>query len=155
MTCCIVCWGIHDDLFVTYIFLNSIIFGTFILHLNLCWKRGGSWVRKSRTIMWMCVCVCVCAGSVMGCQVQVITADMFITEPASILSCVATESLDDIWSLHVLETLQLHWHLAIKLYCWLGLFSPFFYAYLFRVITSEVQCDVHICTFHDYVVQHL
>ena len=48
----------------------------------------------------MCGCVCVCVLDhfliVMRCHVQVIKADMFITNPASVLSCVATESLDDI-----------------------------------------------------------
>ena len=55
---------------------------------------------SERVSVWMCVCVCVCVLDhfliVMRCHVQVINADMFITEPASVLSCVATESLDDI-----------------------------------------------------------
>ncbi len=54
------------------------------------------------------VCVSVCMLYhfliliVMRCHVQVINADMFITQPASVLSCVAIESLDDISSLYAL-----------------------------------------------------
>ena len=70
-----------DDMFVTYVF-DSIMFGTFILHLNLCWKRGGSRTRKSRTILWVSEWVDVCVLDhfliVMRCHVQVINADMFI-----------------------------------------------------------------------------
>ena len=46
---------------VTYVF-DSVIFGTFILHLNSCWKRGGSWAIKKLNdsvsewaSVWMCV----------------------------------------------------------------------------------------------------
>ena len=64
-------------------FFDSIIYGTFIFHLNLCLKRGGSWARKSRTILWVSVWMCVCVLDhfliVMRCHMQVITADIFIT----------------------------------------------------------------------------
>ena len=56
--------------------------------------------------MCVCVCVCVCARvmcicvldhltTVMRCHVQMITADVFITQPTTVLSCAATESLND------------------------------------------------------------
>ena len=51
--------------------------------------------------VYVCVCVCVCVcvldhlTTVMRCHVQMIIADMFITKPATVLSCAATESLDN------------------------------------------------------------
>jgi len=55
------------------------------------------------------VCVCVCVldhlTTVMRCHVQMITAEMFITQPTTVLSCAATESLNDNSSLrHAQET---------------------------------------------------
>ena len=48
----------------------------------------------------LCECMDVCVlhyfPIVMRCPLQVITTAMFIIHPASALSCVATESLDDI-----------------------------------------------------------
>jgi len=82
----ILCWFmtcLWFTFFFSFSFFDSIIFGTFILHLNLCWKWGGIWARESRTILWVSKCMDVWMLDnfliVMRCHVQVITTDMFIT----------------------------------------------------------------------------
>ena len=48
--------------------------------------------------VFVCVCVCVCAGSLSDSheipRASIMTTDMFITQPVSVLSCAATQSLD-------------------------------------------------------------
>ena len=67
-------------------------------------------------ICCVCVCVCVCAGSLSNShempRASIMTTDMFITQPASVLSCAATELLDGVWSLHALQTLHIH-HITV------------------------------------------
>ena len=67
--------------------------------------------------MHACVCVCVLdhLTTVMRRHLQMITADVFITQPATVLSCAATESLNDNSSLrHAQETSHIDgWLLSV------------------------------------------
>ena len=55
---------------------------------------------RVRVYVFVCVRVCVCAGSLSDSheipRASIMTTDMFITQPASVLSCAATELLDGV-----------------------------------------------------------